>query len=83
MSLKVTIETEYKNALKSKDKNKISTYSLILSSIKSKLIEVWYDDKLSNLVNSFGLIFPAMVLTDLTFFLSNDARCIAITDPPE
>ena len=34
MSLKVTIETEYKNALKSKDKNKISTYRLILSSIK-------------------------------------------------
>ena len=34
MSLKETIETEYKNALKSKDKNKISTYRLILSSIK-------------------------------------------------
>ena len=34
MSLKVTIETEYKNALKSKDKTKISTYRLILSSIK-------------------------------------------------
>ena len=34
MSLKATIETEYKNALKSKDKNKISTYRLILSSIK-------------------------------------------------
>ena len=34
MSLKVKIETEYKNALKSKDKNKISTYRLILSSIK-------------------------------------------------
>ena len=34
MSLKQTIETEYKNALKSKDKNKISTYRLILSSIK-------------------------------------------------
>jgi len=34
MSLKVTIETEYKNALKSQDKNKISTYRLILSSIK-------------------------------------------------
>ncbi len=34
MPLKVTIETEYKNALKSKDKNKISTYRLILSSIK-------------------------------------------------
>ena len=34
MSLKVTIETEYKNSLKSKDKNKISTYRLILSSIK-------------------------------------------------
>ena len=34
MSLKQTIESEYKNALKSKDKNKISTYRLILSSIK-------------------------------------------------
>ena len=34
MSLKQTIEDEYKNALKSKDKNKISTYRLILSSIK-------------------------------------------------
>jgi uncharacterized protein YqeY len=34
MSLKDTIETEYKNALKSKDKAKISTYRLILSSIK-------------------------------------------------
>ena len=34
MSLKNTIENEYKNALKSKDKNKISTYRLVLSSIK-------------------------------------------------
>mgnify|MGYP001324672105 FL=1 len=34
MALKETIETEYKNALKSKDKVKISTYRLILSSIK-------------------------------------------------
>ena len=34
MSLKQTIENEYKNALKSKNKNKISTYRLILSSIK-------------------------------------------------
>ena len=34
MSLKETIETEYKNALKSKDRTKISTYRLILSSIK-------------------------------------------------
>ena len=34
MSLKQTIENEYKNALKSKDKIKISTYRLILSSIK-------------------------------------------------
>jgi uncharacterized protein len=34
MSLKETIETKYKNALKSKDKTKISTYRLILSSIK-------------------------------------------------
>ena len=34
MSLKDTIENEYKTALKLKDKNKISTYSLILSSIK-------------------------------------------------
>ena len=34
MALKKTIETEYKNALKAKDKTKISTYRLILSSIK-------------------------------------------------
>ena len=34
MSLKQTIETDYKNAVKSKDKIKISTYRLILSSIK-------------------------------------------------
>ena len=34
MPLKETIETEYKNALKVKDKTKISTYRLILSSIK-------------------------------------------------
>ena len=34
MALKETIETEYKNALKAKDKTKISTYRLILSGIK-------------------------------------------------
>ena len=34
MAIKETIETEYKNALKAKDKSKISTYRLILSSIK-------------------------------------------------
>ena len=34
MSLREKIETDYKNALKAKDKNKISTYRLILSSIK-------------------------------------------------
>jgi len=34
MSLRDQIETDYKNALKSKDKNKISTYRLILSGIK-------------------------------------------------
>ena len=34
MPLKDTIETEYKNAVKAKDKTKISTYRLILSSIK-------------------------------------------------
>ena len=34
MSLKHTIENEYKTALKLKDKSKISTYRLILSSIK-------------------------------------------------
>ncbi|MSP10021.1 MAG: GatB/YqeY domain-containing protein [Pelagibacteraceae bacterium] len=34
MTLKETIATEYKNALKSQDKTKISTYRLILSSIK-------------------------------------------------
>ena len=34
MSLREKIETEYKSAVKSKDKNKISTYRLILSGIK-------------------------------------------------
>ncbi len=34
MSLREKIDNEYKNALKSKDKNKISTYRLILSGIK-------------------------------------------------
>ena len=34
MPLKQTIEIEYKNALKAEDKTKISTYRLILSSIK-------------------------------------------------
>ena len=34
MSLKEKIDNEYKNALKSKDKNKISTYRLILSGLK-------------------------------------------------
>ena len=34
MSLKETIETNYKNSLKSKDKMEISTYRLILSAIK-------------------------------------------------
>ena len=34
MAIKETIETEYKNALKAKDKSKISTYRLILSAIK-------------------------------------------------
>ena len=34
MGLRDKIETDYKNALKSKDKNKISTYRLILSGIK-------------------------------------------------
>ena len=34
MSLKEEIESDYKNALKSKDKNKISTYRLILSGVK-------------------------------------------------
>ena len=34
MSLKETIETEYKKSLKLKDKTKISTYRLILSYIK-------------------------------------------------
>ena len=34
MTLKEKIETNYKNSLKSKDKMKISTYRLILSSIK-------------------------------------------------
>ena len=34
MALRDKIETDYKNALKSKHKNKISTYRLILSGIK-------------------------------------------------
>ena len=34
MSLREKINSDYKNALKSKDKNKISTYRLILSGIK-------------------------------------------------
>ena len=34
MSIREQIETDYKTALKSKDKNKISTYRLILSGIK-------------------------------------------------
>ena len=34
MSLKDKIETDYKNALKSKNRNKISTYRLILAGIK-------------------------------------------------
>ena len=34
MSLKEKIETNYKNSLKSKNKIEISTYRLILSSIK-------------------------------------------------
>ena len=34
MSLREKIETDYKSALKAKDKNKISTYRLILSGIK-------------------------------------------------
>ncbi len=34
MSLREKIDNDYKNALKSKDKNKISTYRLILAGIK-------------------------------------------------
>ncbi len=34
MSLRASIESDYKTALKAKDKNKISTYRLILSGIK-------------------------------------------------
>ena len=34
MSLKTKIESDYQNSLKSKDKGKISTYRLILASIK-------------------------------------------------
>ena len=34
MSLREKIQSDYKNALKSKDKNKISTYRLILSGLK-------------------------------------------------
>ncbi len=35
MSLRDKIETDYKNALKSKDKDKLSTYRLILSGMKN------------------------------------------------
>ena len=35
MSLRDKIETDYKNALKSKDRDKISTYRLILSGMKN------------------------------------------------
>ena len=34
MTLRESIESDYKTALKAKDKNKISTYRLILSGIK-------------------------------------------------
>ena len=34
MSIREKIQTDYKNALKSKDKNKISTYRLILAGVK-------------------------------------------------
>ena len=57
MSLKEPIETEYKKALKSKDKTKISTYRLIISSIKDldilnrsgQRFDFDYFDKLKNL----------------------------------
>ena len=39
MSLKSKIESDYQNSLKSKDKGKISTYRLILASIKELDIE--------------------------------------------
>ena len=47
MSLRDKLETDYKNALKSKDKNKISTYRLILSGIKDLDISnrSWPDKK--------------------------------------
>ena len=34
MTMRDKIDNDYKNALKSKDKNKISTYRLVLSGIK-------------------------------------------------
>ena len=34
MTMRDKIDNDYKNALKSKDKNKISTYRLILSGVK-------------------------------------------------
>ena len=48
MSLKETIETEYKNALKAKDKTKISTYRLILSSIKDLVFEL-FDNEIAKI----------------------------------
>ena len=43
MSLKETIETEYKNALKSKDKSKISTYRLIYHLLKILILQIGQD----------------------------------------
>ena len=43
MSLRDKIETDYKNALKSKDKNKISTYRLILSESKILILTIDLD----------------------------------------
>ena len=45
MSLKSKIEIDYQNSLKSKDKSKISTYRLILSSIKDLEISNRSDPK--------------------------------------
>ena len=68
MALKETIETEYKNALKAKEKTKISTYRLILSSIKDLDIvnrsgpnkKVTYDEDIKKLLTM--ILVPSMFL---------------------
>ena len=83
MSLKETIETEYKNALKSKDKIKISTYRLILSSIKDLDLEAHIKKSIKNPVitkriksalGAFKMLiikFEMYFMLDLVIFLQS------------